>query len=86
ISYLGVPECDPADAGVDLQGQEQYKCLVQEAANWTLAYATETGGDILSCWCTAQGYEALISQEGRRAACADAEKNSGLATFCAPLE
>ncbi|CAK9042922.1 unnamed protein product [Durusdinium trenchii] len=69
VSYLGVPECDPVDQIVDLEGKEQYKCLVQVAANWTIDYATSEGGDILSCWCTAQGYEALISNSALRNAC-----------------
>eukprot|EP00913_Durusdinium_trenchii_P004861 g4515.t1 len=67
VSYLGVPECDPVDQIVDLEGKEQYKCLVQVAANWTIDYATSEGGDILSCWCTAQGYEALISNSAPEA-------------------
>jgi len=69
VSYLGVPECDPAGDQVDLQGNEQYKCLITAAANWTKQYATEEGGDILSCWCTAQGYEALFQDQALLDAC-----------------
>ncbi|CAE7405928.1 panB [Symbiodinium sp. CCMP2592] len=47
-----------------LPRNEQYKCLITAAANWTKQYATEEGGDILSCWCTAQGYEALFRDQG----------------------
>mmetsp|Transcript_8263 Transcript_8263/g.19413 ORF Transcript_8263/g.19413 Transcript_8263/m.19413 type:complete len:1040 (-) Transcript_8263:118-3237(-) len=68
-SYLGVEECDPAGEQFDLDGNAQYKCMIQNATNWTQAYALNQGGDILSCWCTAQGYEKLIGDAGLLETC-----------------
>lgn len=70
VSYLGVKECDPvSEDQFDINGNEPYQCMVQTALNWTMAYATEQGGDILSCWCTALGYQQILSNGDYMSAC-----------------
>jgi len=57
LSYIGHPLCDPKMAD---ESQDSYICFVGNASNWTRTYAVEEGGDILNCWCEAQGYAKLI--------------------------
>eukprot|EP00931_Biecheleriopsis_adriatica_P101809 TRINITY_DN76888_c0_g1_i1.p1 TRINITY_DN76888_c0_g1~~TRINITY_DN76888_c0_g1_i1.p1 ORF type:complete len:1029 (-),score=182.71 TRINITY_DN76888_c0_g1_i1:101-3187(-) len=69
LNYIGVPECDPVGDQLDLQQNEVYKCDVTVAANWTMENATSQGGDILSCWCSAQGYEKMVGEKDIFDAC-----------------
>lgn len=70
VSYLGVPACDPvSEDQFDINGNEPYQCMIQNAMNWTMDYAVGEGGDILSCWCTALGYQAILSNGDYMTAC-----------------
>eukprot|EP00930_Biecheleria_cincta_P072492 TRINITY_DN5987_c0_g2_i3.p1 TRINITY_DN5987_c0_g2~~TRINITY_DN5987_c0_g2_i3.p1 ORF type:complete len:1063 (+),score=153.55 TRINITY_DN5987_c0_g2_i3:43-3189(+) len=60
LSYIGVPKCDPIPTTGFDSSEEQYKCLITEAATWNRTYAEGQGGDILKCWCTFTGFEAMM--------------------------
>eukprot|EP00931_Biecheleriopsis_adriatica_P083813 TRINITY_DN5750_c0_g1_i1.p1 TRINITY_DN5750_c0_g1~~TRINITY_DN5750_c0_g1_i1.p1 ORF type:complete len:950 (+),score=173.43 TRINITY_DN5750_c0_g1_i1:52-2901(+) len=67
LSYIGHPACDPVIPQGDRK--DDYKCEVAVAANWTQENATASGGDVLNCWCTAQGYEKLMEETSLQKAC-----------------
>ncbi|CAE7718839.1 unnamed protein product, partial [Symbiodinium pilosum] len=42
---------------------------VNIASNWTMVYAESQGGDILNCWCEAQGYAKLVQDSSLVSTC-----------------
>jgi len=69
-SFLGYDECDPSTAAYDpSQAGARYKCLVTDALSWTTAYAVNSGGDILDCYCAALGYAEIMKRSELRTAC-----------------
>eukprot|EP00931_Biecheleriopsis_adriatica_P083814 TRINITY_DN5750_c0_g2_i1.p1 TRINITY_DN5750_c0_g2~~TRINITY_DN5750_c0_g2_i1.p1 ORF type:complete len:925 (+),score=156.21 TRINITY_DN5750_c0_g2_i1:39-2813(+) len=67
LTYIGHLTCDPvAPRG---ETTDEYRCEVGNVANWTQENATATGGAVLNCWCTAQGFTKLMNDGSLQEAC-----------------
>jgi len=77
LSYIGNSQCDPVSESPG-DTVAPYKCMVVNASTWNLTWAEDQGGDILSCFCTAQGYEKLVNNEDLLNACQGWFTNMGM--------